>query len=75
MGARLGYREGDLPITEDLAARILRLPCYAEITEDQQMRVADLVAGYLRGSHAAGGAAAVSVPSLAHDVVGGSPPC
>jgi len=75
MGRRLGYREGDLPVTEDLAGRLLRLPCYAEITETQQMRVADLVAGFFRGESAARPAASACVPSLANEVVGGSPQC
>jgi len=39
MGQRLGYHEGDLPLTEDLSARLLRLPFYADITRDEQMRV------------------------------------
>lgn len=47
MGARFGYREGDLPITEDLAGRILRLPSFGTITPDEQDRVADLVSDYL----------------------------
>ena len=29
MGKRLGYREGMLPVTETLSARVLRLPLYA----------------------------------------------
>jgi dTDP-4-amino-4,6-dideoxygalactose transaminase len=41
MGAALGYRPGDLPITEDVAARLLRLPCYFELSEDEQDRVID----------------------------------
>jgi len=75
MGRKLGYREGDLPITEDLAARLLRLPCYAEITEAQQMRVADLVARFFRREHAEGPAASACVPSLVNENVGGSPLC
>jgi dTDP-4-amino-4,6-dideoxygalactose transaminase len=48
MGAQLGYREGDLPITEDLSRRLLRLPAFAEITPAEQERVADLVSAFLR---------------------------
>ena len=29
MGQRYGYNEGDLPVTEDLSGRLLRLPMYA----------------------------------------------
>lgn len=39
MGKKFGYAEGDLPITEDLSARLLRLPFYADITREEQMRV------------------------------------
>ena len=40
MGRRLGYREGDLPLTEDLSRRLLRLPFYTDM-EDEAL---DLVA-------------------------------
>lgn len=39
--ASLGYRAGDLPITERLAERVLSLPMFAELTDDQQRAVAD----------------------------------
>jgi dTDP-4-amino-4,6-dideoxygalactose transaminase len=48
MGKQFGYREGDLPLTEDLSARLLRLPFYADITRDQQMRVVACVSAFLR---------------------------
>jgi dTDP-4-amino-4,6-dideoxygalactose transaminase len=48
MGLRLGYREGDLPITEDLSGRLLRLPAFAAITRAEQGRVVDHVAAFLR---------------------------
>jgi dTDP-4-amino-4,6-dideoxygalactose transaminase len=41
MGVALGYQPGDLPVTEDVAARLLRLPCYFELSEDEQDRVID----------------------------------
>jgi hypothetical protein len=50
MGRRFGYRAGDLPLTEDVAARILRLPSFGTITPAQQDRVADLVTAFLRGA-------------------------
>lgn len=31
MGVRLGNRPGSLPVTEDLAARVVRLPLYADL--------------------------------------------
>ena len=44
MGRRLGYRAGDLPATEEMSRRLLRLPCYFGLTEEQ----ARLVAGEVR---------------------------
>jgi dTDP-4-amino-4,6-dideoxygalactose transaminase len=43
MGKKLGYKEGDLPITEDLSSRLLRLPCYHELGEDNQLSVIEEV--------------------------------
>lgn len=39
-GLDLGYREGDFPLTEDLSGRLLRLPLYPDLTEDEQALVA-----------------------------------
>lgn len=39
MGYKFGYRQGDLPITEDLAARLVRLPMFYELTKAEQGRV------------------------------------
>jgi dTDP-4-amino-4,6-dideoxygalactose transaminase len=36
MGRRWGYEEGSLPVTEDLAARLLRLPMYYDLTPADQ---------------------------------------
>ncbi|MBA7489473.1 dTDP-4-amino-4,6-dideoxygalactose transaminase [subsurface metagenome] len=35
MGLRLGYKEGDLPITESVSERLLRLPLYAGMTDEE----------------------------------------
>lgn len=43
MGQKYGYREGDLPITEDLSGRLVRLPLFYEITEKQQLRVIEAI--------------------------------
>jgi dTDP-4-amino-4,6-dideoxygalactose transaminase len=40
MGKRHGVYES-LPVTEDLAARVLRLPCYFQLEREQQDRVID----------------------------------
>jgi dTDP-4-amino-4,6-dideoxygalactose transaminase len=47
MGRRFGYRAGHLPLTEGLAARILRLPSFGTIEASQQDRVVDLISAYL----------------------------
>ena len=39
MGARLGYRAGELPVTEDRSARLVRLPFYNSMDAQQQGRV------------------------------------
>jgi dTDP-4-amino-4,6-dideoxygalactose transaminase len=41
--ADLGYRRGDLPVTELVADSCLSLPLYPEMTEEQQARVAEVV--------------------------------
>ena len=38
-GRRYGYAPGQLPVTEDAAARLLRLPMFYDLTADQQARV------------------------------------
>jgi dTDP-4-amino-4,6-dideoxygalactose transaminase len=65
MGRAFGYREGDLPMTEDLAARLLRLPSFGTITPAQQDRVADLITTYLRGLKRPG-SREYSLPTAAH---------
>ncbi len=39
VGRTLGYNPGDLPVTEDIAPRLVRLPVFATLTDDQQARV------------------------------------
>lgn len=53
MGKKLGYREGDLPLTEDLSERLLRLPFYFDVTRDEQMRVVTCVSEFLTQTQAA----------------------
>jgi dTDP-4-amino-4,6-dideoxygalactose transaminase len=47
VGRRLGYRPGDLPVTEGLSARLLRLPCYPDLTAEEQDRVIGSVTEFL----------------------------
>lgn len=41
--ARLGYRQGQLPVTEDAAATCLSLPLYPEMSAAQQDRVVEAI--------------------------------
>ena len=51
--ASLGYRPGSLPVTERLAGRILSLPLYPGMTDEQQAYVAERFADfYERGKRA-----------------------
>jgi dTDP-4-amino-4,6-dideoxygalactose transaminase len=44
----LGYRDGDFPTSEQAASEVLALAMFPEITEEQQQRVVDVCAAYLR---------------------------
>ena len=44
----LGYRKGDLPVTEKVAGEVLSLPMFAELTDSQIDRVASSVAEFMR---------------------------
>jgi dTDP-4-amino-4,6-dideoxygalactose transaminase len=46
--AYLGYQEGDFPVSEKAARCVLALPIYPELTLEQQRRVLQSCAGYLR---------------------------
>lgn len=50
MGKKFGYAEGDLPMTEDLSARLLRLPFFPDITRDEQMRVVSCLAEFFESA-------------------------
>jgi len=41
--ASLGYKAGQLPVTEGLSERVLSLPMFAELTEAQLQAVADAI--------------------------------
>lgn len=47
MGQRLGYTADDLPLTEDFAARVLRMPLHHALTLDDVDRVVDTLAEVL----------------------------
>lgn len=39
MGMRFGYHEGDLPVTESVSDRLVRLPFFNTLSEDEQFQV------------------------------------
>jgi dTDP-4-amino-4,6-dideoxygalactose transaminase len=39
MGQTFGYRTGDLPVTEEMSGRLLRLPAYPDLKEREQIQV------------------------------------
>jgi len=47
MGRKLGHTDGQLPVTEDLSARLLRLPFYYEITAEEQAHVIECLKTFL----------------------------
>lgn len=46
MGIQMGYKQGELPITEDICARVVRLPCYFELERTDQDRVIEGVMSF-----------------------------
>ncbi len=46
MGRRWGYRAGDLPVTESVSGRLLRLPLFRTLSEAEQDRVVESVCSY-----------------------------
>ncbi len=50
--SHLNYKKGDLPVSEDVANRILSLPVHPMLTDDDLMRVIDGVRSFYDGSSA-----------------------
>lgn len=50
MGLRLGYRPDALPVTEEYASRVLRMPFHNSMDADDVARVAEAVAASFSGS-------------------------
>ncbi len=46
MGESFGGRSGDCPVTESVSDRLLRLPFFNDLTEDDQMRVVEAIHGF-----------------------------
>ncbi len=49
MGLSMGYREGMLPVTEDMSGRILRLPLFYDLSAEDQDRVIGAIRGFFAG--------------------------
>jgi dTDP-4-amino-4,6-dideoxygalactose transaminase len=49
MGLRLGYQQGDLPITEELSGRLVRLPLFPDLTEEEQLKVVNHLSMFFNG--------------------------
>ena len=45
--SELGYKPGDMPVSEEASERVLALPVYAELTQEQQEQVVELIGGFL----------------------------
>ena len=46
--AGLGYGEGSLPVSEAVSREVLSLPTYPELTEAQQVEVAEAIRGFYK---------------------------
>ncbi len=46
MGMRYGYNEGDFPVTEDISDRLVRLPMFNSMSDEDLARVVDAVLSY-----------------------------
>lgn len=56
----LGYREGDLPVSERLCGEVLSLPMFPELTAEQQTYVVEQIAAFYGGAAAAHEAASTA---------------
>ena len=53
MGLKFRDRDGGLPVAEDLAGRLLRLPLFHDLTEAEQQRIVDCITQFLRRASSA----------------------
>lgn len=47
MGEKFGYKVGDLPITEDYSSRLIRLPLFADLKEEEVDKVIKVLTEFL----------------------------
>ncbi len=57
MGRKLGYTVGQFPVTEDISDRLLRLPFYFELTEEDQQTVTGTISNFFEGRAVMNGSA------------------
>jgi dTDP-4-amino-4,6-dideoxygalactose transaminase len=60
MGVKLGGAEKNLPVTDDASGRLLRLPLFHEITQEEQSRVVETISRFLRANPSAARATAAA---------------
>ncbi|MBT8507871.1 dTDP-4-amino-4,6-dideoxygalactose transaminase [Methanomicrobiaceae archaeon CYW5] len=48
MGGKLGYKKGDLQVTEQLANNILRLPIFVDLDDKELIKIIDLIIQFLK---------------------------
>jgi len=48
--ARLGYKKGDFPVAEACADRMLSIPMFPELADDEVRRIAEVVAGHAKST-------------------------
>lgn len=47
MGQKYGYKEGDLPVTEEYSSRLIRLPLHAELSDEEVNKVIKILTEFL----------------------------
>jgi dTDP-4-amino-4,6-dideoxygalactose transaminase len=55
----LGYRQGDLPITEQCALEVLSLPMFPQLQPEQQVRVAETISTFVKETAVSRGASPI----------------
>ena len=51
VGISMGYSAGQLPVTESMSGRLLRLPFYYELTSEEQTRVVKTIKDFFSNGH------------------------
>ncbi|MFC1718660.1 DegT/DnrJ/EryC1/StrS family aminotransferase [Candidatus Poribacteria bacterium] len=46
--SELGYKPGDMPVSEEASGQTLALPVYPELTREQQEEIVELIGGFLK---------------------------